>query len=156
MYYIGVYVIHKIADFARNTWVPTEYISWYVIREYPRITCANSVPYSMRNSHKSLVYLVQNADILGLLCRSRTLQANAAARLAGTCTMTYQFLTFGISALWTCILTYQPGFWHISGRLAYQPGFWHISQDFGISPGRPSDIFIPKPSCGSGALAWGF
>ena len=37
--------------------------------------------------------------------------------------MTYQFLTFGISALWTCILTYQPGFWHISGRLAYQPVF---------------------------------
>ena len=36
----------------------------------------------MRNSHKSLVHLVQNADILGLLCRSRTLQANPAARLA--------------------------------------------------------------------------
>ena len=42
---------------------------------------------------------------------------------AGIHPMTYQFLTFGISALWTCILTYQPGFWHISGRLAYQPGF---------------------------------
>ena len=36
----------------------------------------------MRNSHKSIVYLVQNADILGLLCRSRTPQANPAARLA--------------------------------------------------------------------------
>ena len=36
----------------------------------------------MRNSHKSLVYLVQNADILGLFCRSSTLQANPAARLA--------------------------------------------------------------------------
>ena len=37
--------------------------------------------------------------------------------------LTYQFLTFGISPR---ILTYQPGFWHISD-------VWHISQDFGIS-----------------------
>ena len=37
--------------------------------------------------------------------------------------MTYQFLTFGISALRTCYLTYRPGIWRISRRLAYQPGF---------------------------------
>ena len=37
--------------------------------------------------------------------------------------MTYQFLTFGISALQTCCLTYQPGICRISRRLAYQPGF---------------------------------
>ena len=37
--------------------------------------------------------------------------------------LTYQFLTSGISPR---ILTYQPGFWHISD-------VWHISQDFGIS-----------------------
>ena len=38
--------------------------------------------------------------------------------------MTYQFLTFGISAIRTCLLAYQPGFLHISRRSAYQPGFW--------------------------------
>ena len=36
----------------------------------------------MRNTHKPLVYLVQNVDILGLLCRSRTLEAIPAACLA--------------------------------------------------------------------------
>ena len=55
--------------------------------------------------------------------------------------MTYQFLTFDISALQTFLLAYQPGFWHISRRLAYQPGFWHISQDFGISPRHASDVW---------------
>ena len=71
----------------------------------------------------------------------------------GTHPMTYQFLTFGISALWTCILTYQPGFWHISGRLAYQPGIWHISQEFGVSTRTPSDIWhITCETMGSGAV----
>ena len=36
----------------------------------------------MRNTHESLVHWVQNVDILGLLCRSRTLEAIPAACLA--------------------------------------------------------------------------
>ena len=48
--------------------------------------------------------------------------------LSGMELMTYQFWTFGVSAIRTCLLAYQPGFWHISRRLAYQPGFWSISQ----------------------------
>ena len=55
--------------------------------------------------------------------------------------MTYQFLTFGISAIRTCLLAYQPGLWHTSRRLAHQPGIWRISQDFGISHRRASDIW---------------
>ena len=57
-------------------------IAWHAIHACKRCTACATALYSMRNSHKSLVYLVQNADILGLLCRSRTLQANPAARLA--------------------------------------------------------------------------
>jgi hypothetical protein len=45
-----------------------------------------------------------------------------ATMSSGICTMTYQFLLFGISALRACCLTYQPGIWRISCRLAYQPG----------------------------------
>ena len=71
----------------------------------------------------------------------------------GICTMTYQFLLFGISALRACCLTYQPGIWRISCRLAYQPGFWHISQESGVSTRTPSDIWhITCESMGIGAV----